>query len=187
MPNYKERLRFFNLRSLLYRRVVNDLTFCFKILKGELKLKATFIAESGKRYLERYGGRGLVFDDTFNVTRYSFLLATFMVTGDAENGFPSAFLLSYRMTSNEVQVLFRLVKEIIPYFDTQFFITADTYVFYNVFIAVFPSSKVSKMLCSFHMLQSLKRKQEELLKVRLYTEIDRQLPLMLIFRVRTPH
>ncbi|VDP60790.1 unnamed protein product [Heligmosomoides polygyrus] len=54
-----------------------------------------FITEGGKRYLERYGGRGLVFDDTFNVTQYTFRLATLMVTDDAGNGFPCVFLLSW--------------------------------------------------------------------------------------------
>lgn len=61
-------------------------------------------------YLERYGPRGLILDDTFNTTRYTFRLATLMVTDDAGNGYPCAFLLSYSMTSEEVQVLFELVK-----------------------------------------------------------------------------
>ncbi|VDK50091.1 unnamed protein product [Cylicostephanus goldi] len=69
-----------------------------------------FVTVNGKKYLDRYGYRGLVFDDTFNVTRYCFRLATLLVADDAGNGFPCAHLLSYRMTSKEVEVLFELVK-----------------------------------------------------------------------------
>lgn len=41
LPTYEERLRALGFRSLLYRRVVADLTFCFKMLRGELKLRAS--------------------------------------------------------------------------------------------------------------------------------------------------
>lgn len=59
-PRYKERLKLFGLDSLLYRRIVNDLLFCFKILKGESRLKAskywTFLPTQGRRnsYCFRY-------------------------------------------------------------------------------------------------------------------------------------
>lgn len=39
IPNYQERLKLFNLKSLLYRRTFSDLVFCFKVLKGESRLK----------------------------------------------------------------------------------------------------------------------------------------------------
>ncbi|EYB86138.1 hypothetical protein Y032_0285g1363 [Ancylostoma ceylanicum] len=41
MPSYSERLKIFKLRTLLYRRVFNDIVFCFKVLKGEVRLKAS--------------------------------------------------------------------------------------------------------------------------------------------------
>lgn len=129
--------------------------------KGEGFLLA-FISTNGRKYLERYGYRGLVLDDTFNVTRYPFRLTTLLVTDDAGNGFPCAHLLSYSVISKEVQVLFRL--EVIPHFDTQFLMTDDTCVFSNAFAAIFPSSKAEKILCSFHIAQSFKRKHKELRK-----------------------
>lgn len=39
LPSYSDRLELFNLKSLLYRRVFNDIVFCFKLLRGDLKLK----------------------------------------------------------------------------------------------------------------------------------------------------
>lgn len=41
MSTYEERLRAVGLRSLLHRRVVADIIFCFKLLRGELKLYAS--------------------------------------------------------------------------------------------------------------------------------------------------
>lgn len=36
-PSYRDRLELLGLRSLLHRRVVADLRFCFKVYRGELK------------------------------------------------------------------------------------------------------------------------------------------------------
>lgn len=66
----------------------------------------------GKDYTERCWCRGLVLEDTFNVTRYSFRLATLMITDDAGNVFSCGHLLSYRLTSEEVQALFRIVEDV---------------------------------------------------------------------------
>ncbi|KAK6762544.1 hypothetical protein RB195_023317 [Necator americanus] len=46
----------------------------------------------------------------------------------------------------------------------QYIMTNDTYVFYNAFKAVFPSSRAAQMLCSSHIRQALQRKHKELLK-----------------------
>ncbi|RCN45214.1 hypothetical protein ANCCAN_08787, partial [Ancylostoma caninum] len=100
--------------------------------------------------LGRFGGKGLVFDDTFHVTRYSFRLATLVVANDGGRGYPCCFLISYRMTSEEVAYLYELVKKVIPHFDTRFAMTDDTYVFFNAFMKVFPDSRAQKVLCSFH-------------------------------------
>lgn len=39
--NYESRLKFLKLKSLRYRRIYNDLVFCFKLLKGDLTLRAS--------------------------------------------------------------------------------------------------------------------------------------------------
>ncbi|KAL6736554.1 hypothetical protein Aduo_006893 [Ancylostoma duodenale] len=132
-------------------------------LSGDGFVLALVTAE-GKKYLERYGHRGIVFDDTFNVSRYSFRLATMIVSDDGGNGFPCAYLLSFRISAAEVQVLFELVEECVPGFDPQYVMTDDTNVFYNAFKSVFPMSKALKMFCAFHINQALERKHKEFLK-----------------------
>ncbi|XGW14090.1 hypothetical protein V3C99_000413 [Haemonchus contortus] len=135
--------------------VNNESIAAFKFLdatdvSGDRFLLA-LVTKNGKMYLEKYGNKGLIFDDTFNVTRCAFRLATLVVCDDGGNGFPCAHLLSFRMTSSEVAVLFEIVKETIPSFDPQFVMTDDTYVFYNGFAAVFPHSRAVKVLCAFHI------------------------------------
>ncbi|EYC34756.1 hypothetical protein Y032_1503g3899, partial [Ancylostoma ceylanicum] len=104
------------------------------------------------------------FDDTFHVTRYAFRLATLLISDDAGNGFPCAHLLSYRMSAAEIRILFELVKECIPQFETQYLMTDDTHVFYNAFKSVFPHSRAFKLLCAFHIKQAFKRKHKEYLR-----------------------
>lgn len=41
LPSYSERLNLFSLDSLQYRRILADLVFCFRLLRGETKLKAS--------------------------------------------------------------------------------------------------------------------------------------------------
>ncbi|KAL6726330.1 hypothetical protein Aduo_008315 [Ancylostoma duodenale] len=85
-------------------------------LRGDGFLLA-FVTHDGKKYLERYGNRGLVFDDTFNVTRYCFRRATLVVSDGGGNGFPCSHLLSFRMETAKVKALFELVKGCVPNFD----------------------------------------------------------------------
>ncbi|KAK6021301.1 hypothetical protein OSTOST_13026, partial [Ostertagia ostertagi] len=122
------------------------------------------VTTSGKKYLGRHGCKGIVFDDTFNVSRYSFRLATLLVADDGGHGFPCAFVLSFRMTAMEISVLFRIVKDLIPDFDTQFVMTDDCGTFYNAFMDVFPESKARKVLCRFHLSQTVGRKLKEFLR-----------------------
>ncbi|VDL64430.1 unnamed protein product [Nippostrongylus brasiliensis] len=39
LPSYSERLRLFSLLSLQHRRIIADLVFCFRILRGEVRLQ----------------------------------------------------------------------------------------------------------------------------------------------------
>ncbi|CAJ0592133.1 unnamed protein product [Cylicocyclus nassatus] len=124
---------------------------------------AAFVTSTGQKHLELYSHRGIVFDDTFNVSRYALRLATLLVSDDAGNGFPCAHLLAFRMTSAEIAILFELIKECVPQFDPSIVMTDDTYIFYNGFKTVFPNSRAAKVLCSFHVSQTVLRKHKELL------------------------
>lgn len=61
------------------------------------------------------------------------------------------------------------MQDLMPDFDREFFITDDTKVFYNAFPTTFASSKIFKLLCSFHIAQTLKRRHKELLQVLLHS------------------
>lgn len=41
LPSYRDRLQILGMKSLKYRRVVKDLTFCFRIIRMEIKLSAS--------------------------------------------------------------------------------------------------------------------------------------------------
>ncbi|EYC14838.1 hypothetical protein Y032_0039g34 [Ancylostoma ceylanicum] len=43
-----------------------------------------FVTNDGKKYLDKYRYRGIVFNDTFHVTRYAFRLATLLISDDTE-------------------------------------------------------------------------------------------------------
>ncbi|KAL6727287.1 hypothetical protein Aduo_009177 [Ancylostoma duodenale] len=121
-----------------------------------------FVTSNGKKYRERYGHRGLVFDDTFNVSRYSFRLATLVVSDDGGNGFPCAHLLFFRMSAAEVEVLFELVKECVPQFEPQYIMTDDTYVFYRRQSSVlFEQSSEDSMCVSYRSKPRKKAQHSE--------------------------
>lgn len=52
-----------------------------------------------------------------------------------------------------------------PHFDTQFIMTDDCNTFYTAFVTVFPFSKAHKVLCVFHISQSIGRKVKEFIPV----------------------
>ncbi|KAK6017666.1 hypothetical protein OSTOST_16808 [Ostertagia ostertagi] len=108
-------------------------------------------------WLREYSRRGISLDDTFNLTRYSLRLATVIVADEWDMGLPAAYLLSHRMTEDEVFELFAAIKEKIPDFDPKFFMTDDTNSFFNGFKRAFPDSAAVKLLCCFHVLQAIKR------------------------------
>ncbi|KAK5970908.1 MULE domain-containing protein [Trichostrongylus colubriformis] len=110
-----------------------------------------------KSWLMKYGRRGISIDDTFNLTRYSLRLATVIVADEWDMGLPAAYLLSHRMTEEEVYKFFWEIKEIVPDFDPKLFMTDDTNSFYNGFQRAFPNSGAVKLLCCFHVLQAIKR------------------------------
>ncbi|KAK6029280.1 hypothetical protein OSTOST_04610 [Ostertagia ostertagi] len=113
---------------------------------GFLLVVITLVQQS---WLGKYSRRGICIDDTFNLTRYSLRLATVIVADQYDMGLPGAYLLSNRMTEDEVYKLFVTIKGKVPNFDPKLFTTDDTNSFYNGFLRAFPSSfclKVSSVL-----------------------------------------
>ncbi|XGW22401.1 hypothetical protein V3C99_004989 [Haemonchus contortus] len=125
------------------------------------------VTKNGPTYLEKYDNRGLVFEDAFNVTRYAFRLATFVVYDDGGGAFPvhpycrSALhrlnsgpfrncegTLKHRITARQSSRI-SLFKKTVPYLDAHFVMKDDTYVFYYGFAAVIPLSRAGNVLCAF--------------------------------------
>lgn len=108
-------------------------------------------------WLTKYSRRAVCLDDTFNLTPYNLRLTTVIVPDEWDRGLPAAFLLSNKLREREVALLFEEIKEVAPDFDPKYFMTDDCNTFYNGFRQVFPQSAARKLLCLFHVVQSIKR------------------------------
>ncbi|KAK6037517.1 hypothetical protein COOONC_24978 [Cooperia oncophora] len=115
------------------------------------------INETQREWLADFSQRGIGIDDTFNVSMYKLRLATIIVADHCDRALPAAFMLSFRMSENELVVLFDKVKELVPAFAPEFFMSDDAPSFYNAFRRVFPEAKTRKILCNWHVLQTFKR------------------------------
>lgn len=49
-----------------------------------------------KAWLQRYGARAIIMDDTFNLITYCLKLATVVVADEWDKGLPAAYLLSHQ-------------------------------------------------------------------------------------------
>ncbi|KHJ85752.1 hypothetical protein OESDEN_14513 [Oesophagostomum dentatum] len=110
-----------------------------------------------REWLRKYGQRALCLDDTFNLTSYSLRLATIVVADEWDRALPAAYLLSYRMTEAEVGIMFETVKEFLPSFHTDFFMTDDTNTFWNGFKRVFSPTWTKRLLCLWHVQRAMKK------------------------------
>uniref|UniRef100_A0A183F923 SWIM-type domain-containing protein n=1 Tax=Heligmosomoides polygyrus TaxID=6339 RepID=A0A183F923_HELPZ len=122
------------------------------------------ITPTQEQWLRKFAKRGLCIDDTFNLTGYTLRVAVLVVLNEWDMGLPGAFLISSRMTACEVGILFAEVKKLIPDFDTEFFMSDDTNTFYNGFLCEFPNTQSLKILCAFHIIQSVTRNANRKLK-----------------------
>ncbi|KAK6022780.1 hypothetical protein OSTOST_11508 [Ostertagia ostertagi] len=135
----------------VYTPAVNDTGEGFSLGKKQKYVIITPLQESWLAY----GARTICMDDTFNLTSYCLRLATVIIVDEWDRGLPAAYLLSNRMTEDEVASLFKEVKTLLPCFDTEYFMSDDCNSFYNGFVKVFPQSRAQKLLCSFHVIQKI--------------------------------
>lgn len=102
-----------------------------------------------EKWLKDHSHRGIQLDDTHNVTRYGLKLTTLLVVDKYEKGLPAgttfkfsfstnliAFLLSKSTTSEDVSVLFEVVKNVFPDFQPTHLMSDEAYVFYNGYLKV---------------------------------------------------
>ncbi|KAK6046396.1 hypothetical protein COOONC_16099 [Cooperia oncophora] len=115
------------------------------------------INETQRKWLTDFSQRGIGIDDTFNVSMYKLRLATIIVADHSDRALPAAFMLSFRMSESELVTLFDKVKELVPAFAPDFFMSDDAASFHNAFLRVFPNAHTRKILCNWHVLQAFKR------------------------------
>ncbi|KAK6047843.1 hypothetical protein COOONC_14652, partial [Cooperia oncophora] len=137
------------------------------------------INETQREWLADFSQRGIGIDDTFNVSMYKLRLATIIVADHCDRALPAAFMLSFRMSENELVVLFDKVKELVPAFAPEFFMSDDAPSFYNAFRRVFPEAQTRKILCNWHVLQTFKRSaRKKLTKPSLFGEFMSRIRLV---------
>ncbi|KAL6729450.1 hypothetical protein Aduo_000501 [Ancylostoma duodenale] len=115
------------------------------------------ITPTQEQFLRDHAIRGIAIDYVSDVSEHDLSLATIVIADRHDSGLPGAFLLSRRITQNEVTLLFEEVKKVAPCFNPRFYFSDDDPTFFNVFKSVFPNSTTEMSLCSWPVLLSLKR------------------------------
>ncbi|RCN46826.1 hypothetical protein ANCCAN_07140 [Ancylostoma caninum] len=115
------------------------------------------ITPTQEQCLRDHANRGIAIDCISDVSQHNLSLATIVIADRYDSGLPGAFLLSKRITQNEVALLFEEVKKVAPCFNPRFYMSDDDPTFFNVFKSVFPNSTTEMSLCSWPVLLSLKR------------------------------
>ncbi|VDL75002.1 unnamed protein product [Nippostrongylus brasiliensis] len=143
-------------------------------------------------WLKRYSHRGISVDDTHNTTRYKLKLATAVVVDERDRGLPagmeiiyrsylplnttlSAFLLSGSISADDVEILFRQIKDVVPDFDPKEMATDETLSFYNGFRSVFPNSRARLHYCRRHISHTRGEKFRKLVEPRLRKQVKQDL------------
>ncbi|EYC38889.1 hypothetical protein Y032_0688g1545 [Ancylostoma ceylanicum] len=115
------------------------------------------ITPTQEQFLRNHANRGIVIDCISGVSQHNLSLATIVIADRYDCGLPAAFLLSKRVTQSEVALLFEEVRKVAPCFNPRFFMSDSDPAFFNVFKSVFPDSATEMSLCSWPVLQSMKR------------------------------
>ncbi|CAO4372846.1 unnamed protein product [Caenorhabditis nigoni] len=79
----------------------------------------------------KYHHRGIVIDDTHNTTKYGIKLTTLMVLNGFDRAIPVAFLLSSSCTTDDCSTLFQCIKDEVPSFHPQWFMSDEANAFWN--------------------------------------------------------
>ncbi|KHJ95183.1 hypothetical protein OESDEN_04875 [Oesophagostomum dentatum] len=119
-----------------------------------------------EQWMRDFAWRGIGIDDTFNITLYHLRLATIIVANNCDKSLPAAFLLSFRMSQAELELLFLEIKKKIPTFAPRYFMSDDASAFFNAYTKIFPGSATRKLLCSWHVQRAIRKNAaKKLIKV----------------------
>ncbi|PIC35557.1 hypothetical protein B9Z55_014876 [Caenorhabditis nigoni] len=126
-------------------------------------LRLVLMTPSQKELCLKYHHRGIVIDDTHNTTKYGIKLTTLMVLNGFDRAIPVAFLLSSSCTSDDCAALFQCVKNEIPTFHPQWFMSDEANAFWNGYNTIFPNNKSQRLWCRWHVLRALEKNCDEML------------------------
>ncbi|CAO4373029.1 unnamed protein product [Caenorhabditis nigoni] len=121
----------------------------------------------------KYHQRGIVIDDTHNTTKYGIKLTTLMVLNGFDRAIPVAFLLSSSCTSDDCATLFQCVKNEIPSFHPQWFMSDEASVFWNGYNKIFPDNKSQRLWCRWHVLRALEKNCDDILSKEVSADVKR--------------
>ncbi|XP_014679733.1 PREDICTED: uncharacterized protein LOC106819642 [Priapulus caudatus] len=126
-----------------------------------LGLQTEFQAKMFKQHAHKV----VCLDGTHGTTAYDFQLITVMVIDDFNEGIPAAWLITNRETADALKVFFTSIRERCGNVQTDDFMSDDAEQYYNAWRYSF-SRPNRKLLCSWHVDRSWRRKLNQCIKDR---------------------
>ncbi|CAO4379456.1 unnamed protein product [Caenorhabditis nigoni] len=122
-------------------------------------LAIAFITDEQVDWLKKYSKRGVVIDDTFNITQYNVRLITLLVIDDRDCFRPAAFYISKTVNTDDVASFFLEIGKLVDNFCPEVFISDEAAQFWNGYSKIFPQNinKTERYLCHFHIFSTWKK------------------------------
>ncbi|CAI5444871.1 unnamed protein product [Caenorhabditis angaria] len=103
--------------------------------------------------LKKFSHKGVVLDETYNISRYDVRLTTMLVLDENSRGIPCGFLISNCTSTEEMRFFFREVKKVFPEFCPKVMMTDEAGQFWNAYVYEFPQNRniTKKLWCRWHV------------------------------------
>lgn len=111
----------------------------------------------------KYATKLVCADATHGTNAYDFQLITVLVIDDYDEGIPVAWLISNKESADVLRVFFTSIKERCGDVKTEIFMSDDAEAYHNAWVSSFPRPE-KKLLCSWHVDRSWRRKINEHIK-----------------------
>ena len=111
----------------------------------------------------KYAQKLVCVDATHGTISYDFQLTTVLVNDDYDEGIPVAWLISNRETADVLRVFFSSIRNKCGDVKTEIFMSDDAKAYHNAWVSAFARPD-KKLLCSWHVDRSWRRKVNELIK-----------------------
>ena len=122
-----------------------------------------FQTEFQREMFTKYASKLICVDATHGTTAYDFQLMTVLVIDDYDEGIPVAWLISNKESADVLRVFFKSLRDTCGDVQTEYFMSDDADAYHNAWSSIF-TKPVRKLLCSWHVDRSWRRKLNELIK-----------------------